>query len=91
MEVPKESSSLVQYDLIGQTVSSETIKSITGEMLNNSSQCGTWHELWDFVLACLLKSLVFSGDNRKFPERELRHKSQCRISFLIYKPYFCLK
>ncbi|XP_021571726.1 gamma-aminobutyric acid receptor subunit alpha-4 isoform X3 [Carlito syrichta] len=31
VEVPKESSSLVQYDLIGQTVSSETIKSITGE------------------------------------------------------------
>lgn len=32
VEVPKESSSLVQYDLIGQTVSSETIKSITGEI-----------------------------------------------------------
>ncbi|KAM7000749.1 gamma-aminobutyric acid receptor subunit alpha-4 isoform 5-T5 [Tautogolabrus adspersus] len=31
VEVPLESSSLVQYDLIGQTVSSETIKSITGE------------------------------------------------------------
>ncbi|XP_026185955.1 gamma-aminobutyric acid receptor subunit alpha-4 [Mastacembelus armatus] len=31
VEVPPESSSLVQYDLIGQTVSSETIKSITGE------------------------------------------------------------
>ncbi|XP_069487820.1 gamma-aminobutyric acid receptor subunit alpha-4 isoform X2 [Ambystoma mexicanum] len=31
VEVPKESSSLVQYDLVGQTVSSETIKSITGE------------------------------------------------------------
>ncbi|KAM8848885.1 gamma-aminobutyric acid receptor subunit alpha-4 isoform 3-T3 [Synchiropus picturatus] len=30
VEVPPESSSLVQYDLIGQTVSSETIKSITG-------------------------------------------------------------
>lgn len=35
VEVPKESSSLVQYDLIGQTVSSETIKSITGEMFND--------------------------------------------------------
>lgn len=35
VEVPKESSSLVQYDLVGQTVSSETIKSITGEMLND--------------------------------------------------------
>uniref|UniRef100_A0A3B3CBS7 Gamma-aminobutyric acid type A receptor subunit alpha4 n=1 Tax=Oryzias melastigma TaxID=30732 RepID=A0A3B3CBS7_ORYME len=31
VEVPEESSSLVQYDLTGQTVSSETIKSITGE------------------------------------------------------------
>ncbi|XP_076018822.1 gamma-aminobutyric acid receptor subunit alpha-4 [Genypterus blacodes] len=31
VEVPPESSSLVQYDLTGQTVSSETIKSITGE------------------------------------------------------------
>ncbi|XP_055034652.1 gamma-aminobutyric acid receptor subunit alpha-4 isoform X1 [Misgurnus anguillicaudatus] len=31
VEVPPESSSLVQYDLIGQTVSSETVKSITGE------------------------------------------------------------
>lgn len=30
VEVPPESSSLVQYDLIGQTVSSETIQSITG-------------------------------------------------------------
>lgn len=37
VEVPKESSSLVQYDLIGQTVSSETIKSITGEMFNKVS------------------------------------------------------
>nr|XP_020010657.1 gamma-aminobutyric acid receptor subunit alpha-4 isoform X2 [Castor canadensis] len=33
VEVPKESSSLVQYDLIGQTVSSETIKTITGEYI----------------------------------------------------------
>lgn len=31
VEVPPESSSLVQYDLTGQTVSTETIKSITGE------------------------------------------------------------
>uniref|UniRef100_A0A8C6YXD2 Gamma-aminobutyric acid type A receptor subunit alpha4 n=1 Tax=Nothoprocta perdicaria TaxID=30464 RepID=A0A8C6YXD2_NOTPE len=31
VEVPEESSSLVQYDLLGHTVSSETIKSITGE------------------------------------------------------------
>ncbi|KAM6980889.1 gamma-aminobutyric acid receptor subunit alpha-4 [Aplochiton taeniatus] len=31
VEVPPESSSLVQYDLIGHTVSSETVTSITGE------------------------------------------------------------
>lgn len=31
VEVPEESSSLLQYDLIGQTVSSETIKSNTGK------------------------------------------------------------
>ncbi|XP_053232439.1 gamma-aminobutyric acid receptor subunit alpha-6 isoform X1 [Podarcis raffonei] len=31
VEIPQESSSLLQYDLIGQTVSSETIKSNTGE------------------------------------------------------------
>ncbi|KYO20119.1 gamma-aminobutyric acid receptor subunit alpha-6 [Alligator mississippiensis] len=31
VEVPQESSSLLQYDLIGQTVSSETMKSNTGE------------------------------------------------------------
>ncbi|XP_074759923.1 gamma-aminobutyric acid receptor subunit alpha-4 isoform X3 [Athene noctua] len=30
VEVPEESSSLVQYDLLGHTVSTETIKSITG-------------------------------------------------------------
>ncbi|XP_043917339.1 gamma-aminobutyric acid receptor subunit alpha-4 isoform X2 [Protopterus annectens] len=33
VEVPEESSSLVQYDLVGQTVSSETVKSITGEYI----------------------------------------------------------
>uniref|UniRef100_A0A7M4ESP2 Gamma-aminobutyric acid type A receptor subunit alpha4 n=1 Tax=Crocodylus porosus TaxID=8502 RepID=A0A7M4ESP2_CROPO len=33
VEVPKESSSLVQYDLLGHTVSSETVKSITGEYI----------------------------------------------------------
>ncbi|KAJ7418547.1 Gamma-aminobutyric acid receptor subunit alpha-4 [Willisornis vidua] len=34
VEVPEESSSLVQYDLLGHTVSSETIKSITGRYYN---------------------------------------------------------
>ncbi|KAM8973744.1 gamma-aminobutyric acid receptor subunit alpha-6 isoform 1-T1 [Pelodytes ibericus] len=33
VEVPEESSSLLQYDLIGQTVSSETMKSNTGEYI----------------------------------------------------------
>lgn len=32
VEIPQESSSLLQYDLIGQTVSSETIKSNTGKV-----------------------------------------------------------
>ncbi|KAG8579099.1 hypothetical protein GDO81_010715 [Engystomops pustulosus] len=33
VEVPAESSSLLQYDLVGQTVSSETMKSNTGEYI----------------------------------------------------------
>uniref|UniRef100_H3B6G5 Gamma-aminobutyric acid type A receptor subunit alpha6 n=1 Tax=Latimeria chalumnae TaxID=7897 RepID=H3B6G5_LATCH len=33
VEVPQESSSLLQYDLVGQTVSSETMKSNTGEYI----------------------------------------------------------
>ncbi|XP_069619886.1 gamma-aminobutyric acid receptor subunit alpha-6 isoform X1 [Ranitomeya imitator] len=33
VEVPRESSSLLQYDLVGQTVSSETLKSNTGEYI----------------------------------------------------------
>jgi hypothetical protein len=36
VEVPEESSSLLQYDLVGQTVSSETIKSNTGKTLTSS-------------------------------------------------------
>lgn len=35
VEVPQESSSLLQYDLIGQTVSSERLKSNTGEQMFN--------------------------------------------------------
>lgn len=38
VEVPEESSSLVQYDLLGHTVSSETIKSITGRNHISKSQ-----------------------------------------------------
>ncbi|NWQ69358.1 GBRA4 protein, partial [Neopipo cinnamomea] len=38
VEVPEESSSLVQYDLLGHTVSSETIKSITGRNLVSKNQ-----------------------------------------------------
>lgn len=40
VEVPPESSSLVQYDLVGQTVSSETVKSITGTDITHS-HCDT--------------------------------------------------
>lgn len=32
VEVPEESSSLVQYDLLGHTASTDTIKSITGKI-----------------------------------------------------------
>lgn len=38
VEVPEESSSLVQYDLLGHTVSTETIKSITGRNLVSKNQ-----------------------------------------------------
>lgn len=41
VEVPEESSSLLQYDLIGQTVSSERLKSNTGEQ--KSFLIGTMH------------------------------------------------
>lgn len=37
VEVPQESSSLLQYDLIGQTVSSERLKSNTGEQRSGMS------------------------------------------------------
>ncbi|KAJ8795339.1 hypothetical protein J1605_018354 [Eschrichtius robustus] len=57
VEVPKESSSLVQYDLIGQTVSSETIKSITGEMFNNLT--ADWHGL-DIVYAFIIVIVVIN-------------------------------
>lgn len=41
VEVPQESSSLLQYDLIGQRVSSERLKSNTGEQrsLGNDFHC----------------------------------------------------
>ena len=39
VEVPQESSSLLQYDLIGQTVSSERLKSNTGKRDGLSRGC----------------------------------------------------
>lgn len=51
VEVPQESSSLLQYDLIGQTVSSERLKSNTGERilldrtLLNPLQCAVCVEI----------------------------------------------
>lgn len=57
VEVPEESSSLLQYDLIGQTVSSETIKSNTGENLTN-----TWMSSRKVTPACIFKiPLSFSS------------------------------
>lgn len=45
VEVPEESSSLVQYDLLGHTVSNETVKSITGKMFSVGIDlsCGIYH------------------------------------------------
>lgn len=46
VEVPPESSSLVQYDLIGQTVSSETIKSITGRSKETAPELNRKNAAW---------------------------------------------
>ncbi len=54
VEVPPESSSLVQYDLVGQTVSSETVKSITGTDITHS-HCGT-----NIFAANILKYTVYN-------------------------------
>lgn len=43
VEVPEESSSLVQYDLLGHTVSNETVKSITGKGLFSGKQPEWWN------------------------------------------------
>lgn len=59
VEVPEESSSLVQYDLLGHTVSSETIKSITGRNLiskNNQLEikltCNIAQSFFFFLSSC---------------------------------------
>lgn len=52
VEVPEESSSLVQYDLLGHTVSSETIKSITGRNLISKRQL-------DVKLTCNIAQSLF--------------------------------
>lgn len=49
VEVPQESSSLLQYDLIGQTVSSERLKSNTGEQRTPR----TVLDLVQLVLGCV--------------------------------------
>lgn len=48
VEVPQESSSLLQYDLIGQTVSSERLKSNTGEqgLYSELSEPRPVHGVW---------------------------------------------
>lgn len=57
VEVPEESSSLLQYDLIGQTVSSETIKSNTGKNLTNM-----WMESYKVTPVHIFKiSVCFSS------------------------------
>lgn len=51
VEVPQESSSLLQYDLIGQTVSSERLKSNTGEQ---RSGMNSFKEQYQGLLSGLL-------------------------------------
>lgn len=65
VEVPEESSSLVQYDLLGHTVSSETIKSITGRNLISKNQlevkltCNIAQNLFLFLpLSCILQNVI---------------------------------
>lgn len=43
MEVPEESSSLVQYDLLGHTASTDTVKSITGKNLVVDNYLEAWN------------------------------------------------
>lgn len=58
VEVPEESSSLVQYDLLGHTVSSETIKSITGRNLVSKNQL-------EVKLTCNIAQSFFSFSSCK--------------------------
>lgn len=56
VEVPQESSSLLQYDLIGQTVSSERLKSNTGEQ--RAEPRITWVQS---RVKCVLRLKTWSG------------------------------
>lgn len=60
VEVPQESSSLLQYDLIGQTVSSERLKSNTGEQRLRSEQ----YEL-SAILICFI--IFFLNQGKQTP------------------------
>lgn len=63
VEVPEESSSLVQYDLLGHTVSSETIKSITGRNLISKNQL-------EVKLTCNIAQSFFPFSSCKFYSTE---------------------
>lgn len=67
VEVPPESSSLVQYDLIGQTVSSETIKSITGETCLSSYQFVLSSEMAFFAWKIAKECQLFLFQEQMFP------------------------
>lgn len=64
VEVPQESSSLLQYDLIGQTVSSERLKSNTGEptlFIYSELHCvGITTLLWHLFMAptCVFEAVL---------------------------------
>lgn len=82
VEVPPESSSLVQYDLIGQTVSSETIKSITGEA-PSPSRCFELPAEFTWILheKCLGVWQIFYWKHKKLSRLKTDAFSQLRFIF----------
>lgn len=77
VEVPQESSSLLQYDLIGQTVSSETIKSNTGEYslqllyfhLQRKIGCYLIQTYIPCIMTVVLSQVVFWINKESVPAR----------------------
>lgn len=53
VECPAESMSLLQYDLVGQTLSSEIFKSNTGNAYRQLSHCSSYKDTFAVVPATL--------------------------------------